>query len=221
MNIEVMIRHEVISIDAGKKEVKVKKLETGEVFAQPFRTLIYAAGARPIIPELPGIDLEGVHTLRTLDDGMVVKEALTNPDIKRVVIIGAGYIGLEVAENLALLGKEVHIVEKAPRVLINFDPEFSKYCQEELDKQGIHTHCDETLVEIIGKKRVQSVKTEIGEYPCDMAILCIGVTPNSEVARDAGMGSALKGRWWWTGRCGQTCRIFWPPAIAQRHITGC
>jgi NADPH-dependent 2,4-dienoyl-CoA reductase/sulfur reductase-like enzyme len=192
MNIQVKIRHEVTKIDAEKKQISVTNLDTGETFEQPYSTLIYATGARPIVPDLPGIGLEGVYTLRTLDDGLVVKEALNNPDIKRVVIIGGGFIGLEVAENLRLLDKEVHIVEKATRVLINFDPEFSQYCQEELEKHGVQVHCDETLMELTGKDRVKSVKTEKGEYPCDMAILCIGVTPNSELAREAGIQVGFK-----------------------------
>ncbi|MDW7684243.1 MAG: FAD-dependent oxidoreductase, partial [Bacillota bacterium] len=192
MNIQVRTRHEVTAIDADKKLVTVKNLETGESLHQPYSTLIYATGARPVVPKLPGIELPGVHTLRTLDDGLAVKAAVADPDIRRVVIVGAGYIGLEVAENLRLLDKEVHLVEKVPRVLVNFDPEFSEYCHEELEKHGVHTHCGEGIVAFKGTDKVESVVTEKGEYPCDMVILCIGVCPNSELAGQAGIRLGVK-----------------------------
>jgi NADPH-dependent 2,4-dienoyl-CoA reductase/sulfur reductase-like enzyme len=193
MGITVLTLHEVLSIDTDKKEVRVQNLATGEIFTQPYGKLLYTTGARPIVPDLPGVNLPGVHTLRTLDDGMDVKKALSAPDIQRVVIVGGGYIGLEVAENLRLLGKEVRIVEKAERVLINFDPELSVLVHEELEKQGVLLHTGEGLHSFIGEEKLTGVRTDRGEYPCDLAILCIGVRPNSELAAAAGIATGFRG----------------------------
>jgi NADPH-dependent 2,4-dienoyl-CoA reductase/sulfur reductase-like enzyme len=193
MGISVHILHEVLKIDPYKKEVQVKDLERGLIFNQPYSKLIYAAGARALVPDLPGVNLPGVHTLRTLDDGLIVKEALVDPSVKRVVIIGGGYIGLEVAENLRLLDKDVRIVEKADRVLINLDAEVSQLVHNELQQQGVTVHAGEGVTAFLGEERLTAVRTEKGEYPCDLALLCIGVCPNSELAGAAGIKTGVKG----------------------------
>ena len=193
LNIQVFTRHEVLAIHPTDKQIQVKNLVTDEVLVQPYSKLIYTTGARPIVPKLPGFDLPGVYTLRTLDDGLAVKAALASPALKRVVIVGGGYIGLEVAENLRLLKKEVRIVEKAERLLVNFDPEFSHLVQQELAQYGVTLHCGEGVTAFRGEGQLSSVVTDKGEYPCEMAILCIGVCPNAELARDAGLELGFKG----------------------------
>ena len=193
LGITVLIHHEVMFIDVENKTLQVKKVKTGEIFEQPYSKLVYATGARPIVPELPGVDLPGVFTLRSLRDGQNVKDALSSPTVRRVVIVGAGYIGLEVAENLRLLNKEVQIVEKAERLLVNFDAEFSQFVCDELEKHDVQIHTGEGLVAFRGDGRVESVVTEKGEYPCDMAILCIGVRPNCELASKAGIKVGFRG----------------------------
>lgn len=193
MGIDVRVRHEVLAIEPAEKQLRVKNLDTGDVFLQPYSKLIYTAGARPIVPELPGVTLPGVHTLRTLDDGLAVKDALADPNVRRVVIVGAGYIGLEVAENLRLLGKEVRIVERAERVLINFDADFSRYVHEELERHGTLVHAGEELTAFLGGERLTAVRTNKGEYPCDLAVLAIGVRPNCELAAQAGIATGVKG----------------------------
>ncbi|EEG78773.1 CoA-disulfide reductase [Dethiobacter alkaliphilus] len=193
LGIAVLTKHEVLSIDTEAKELQVKDLDSGEIKKQPYSKLIYATGARAIVPNLPGVDLPGVYTLRTLNDGLKVKDALASPSVKRVVIVGAGYIGLEVAENLRLLGKEVQVIEKAERLLVNFDSEFSQIVSDELERNQVHVHTGEGLVAFRGNERVEAVVTEKGEYPCDLAILSIGVRPNCELAHNAGIKVGFKG----------------------------
>lgn len=192
MNIDVRTRHEVTAILPEQKRVTVKNLVTGDVFARSYSKLIYATGARPIVPDLPGVHLPGVHTLRTLDDGIAVKAMLAGDDVKSVVVVGGGYIGLEVAENLRLMGKEVRILERAERVLINLDPEMSAIVLGELEKNGVIVHCNEGITAFLGDDKVRCVTTEHGEYPCDAAILAIGVCPNSELAQKAGIALGYK-----------------------------
>lgn len=193
MDIAVRIHHEVLAIDVKAKHVHVKNLTTGETLLQPYSKLVYATGARPIVPDLPGISLPGVHTLRTMEDGLALKRAVDNPELKRIVIVGGGYIGLEVAENLRLLGKEVRILEQAERVLINFDPDFSALVHKELLREGVLVHTEEPIVAFLGEERLSAVRTDKGEYQCDLAVLSGGVRPNCELASAAGIKTGVKG----------------------------
>lgn len=193
MAIDVYVRHEVLSIDTEKQSVTVRNISSGEVFAREYDKLIYATGARPIVPAVPGTDLPGVHVLRTLDDGLVLKEKLLDRHVQKVVIVGGGYIGLEVAENVRMLGKEVRIIEKAGRCLVNFDADMYEPLREELEKHGVIVHCGEELTAFNGTRTLESVQTSGGIYPCDLALLCIGVRPNSELAASAGIALGCKG----------------------------
>ncbi|MBS4032565.1 MAG: CoA-disulfide reductase [Clostridiales bacterium] len=192
MGIKVLVGHEVLSIDTSAKRVEVKNLATGEIFTQSYGKLVYAAGARPIVPELPGMGLPGVYSLRTLDDGLILKQKLRDPGVKRVAVIGGGYIGLEVAENLRMMDKEVILVERADRCLVNCDPQFSRAVADELVANQVAVHCGETLEACEGDSRLQAIVTDKGRYPCDLAVLCIGVRPNSELAQKAGISLGFK-----------------------------
>lgn len=193
MKIEVFVRHQVLSIDVAEKQILVKKLETGETFYQRYETLIYATGASPLIPPAPGVTLPGVFTLRTMDDGLLLHSRLQDAAVRRVVIVGGGHIGLEVAENLRLLDKEVLVIEKEDRILANMDPEFSEIVRRELDRNRVELRCGEGLVAFKGNGHLQAVVTEKGEYPCDLALLCIGIKPNSELAHQAGIALGFQG----------------------------
>jgi NADPH-dependent 2,4-dienoyl-CoA reductase/sulfur reductase-like enzyme len=187
MNIQVHVRHRVLAIDAAEKKVQVKNLDTGETFYQRYETLLYATGASPIIPQVPGTALPGVFSLRTLEDGLVLHSSLQAGDIRRVAVIGGGYVGLEVAENLRLLGKEVLLIEKETRLLQSMEPAFSALLQNELERNRVELRLGEGLVAFRGDGHLQAVVTENGENPCDLALLAIGVRPNSELAKNAGI----------------------------------
>lgn len=193
MDITVHIRHEVLAIDVKTKQLRVKNLSTGEILFCPYGKLIYATGARPLVPDLPGVSLPGVYTLRAMEDGLALKAALTDENVRQVVIVGGGYIGLEVAENLRLLGKEVRILEQAKCVLNSFDPDFSAIVQNELLRQGVLLHTEEAITGFRGDDKLRTVCTEKGEYPCDLAVLSSGVLPNSELAAAAGIQIGFKG----------------------------
>lgn len=187
MEIEVHVRHRVLAIDAAEKRVRVKNLDTGETFYQQYETLLYAAGAGPVIPPVPGANLPEVFTLRTLEDGLFIHSRLQDAAVRRVAVIGGGYVGLEVAENLRLLDKEVLIIEREERLLPNFDPAFSAIIQNELEMNQVKLHFGESLVAFSGNGHLQTVVTDKGEYPCDLALLAIGVRPSSDLAKAAGI----------------------------------
>jgi NADPH-dependent 2,4-dienoyl-CoA reductase/sulfur reductase-like enzyme len=112
---------------------------------------------------------------------------LQDPAVRRVAVIGGGYVGLEVIENLRLLGKEVLLIEQEERLLLHFDPDFSAIIREELEKNQVELHFGESLAAFRGSGRLQTVVTEKGEYPCDLAVLAVGVRPNSDLAKTAGI----------------------------------
>jgi len=142
---------------------------------------------------VPGADLPGVFTLRTLSDGLLFQSRLQDAAVRRVAVIGGGYIGLEVAENLRLLGKDVLIIEREERLLPHFDPALAAIIRNELESNRVELCFGESLVAFRGDGSLQAVVTEKGEYLCDLALLAIGVRPNSELAASAGIALGTKG----------------------------
>ncbi|MBT9172945.1 MAG: Coenzyme A disulfide reductase [Syntrophomonadaceae bacterium] len=192
MQIQVHVRHRVLAIDTENKKVLVKNLDTGETFCQRYETLLYAAGASPVLPPVPGVALPGVFPLRTLEDGLALHSRLQDPVVRRIVVIGGGYVGLEVIENLRLLGKEVQLIELEERLLLHFAPDFSAIIRDELEKNQVEMHFGESLAALRGNGHLQTVVTEKGEYPCDLAVLAVGVRPNSDLAKAAGIALGYK-----------------------------
>ena len=192
MQIQVHVRHRVLAIDIESKKVLVKNLDTGETFYQRYETLLYAAGASPVLPPVPGVALPGVFPLRTLEDGLALHSRLQDPAVRRIAVIGGGYVGLEVIENLRLLGKEVQLIEREERLLLHFDPDFSAIIRDELEKNQVELHFGESLAAFRSKGHLQTVVTEKGEYPCDLAVLAVGVRSNSDLAKAAGIALGYK-----------------------------
>lgn len=186
--IRILLGKEVVGIDLKKGTVLVKDLKELRDEKYEFDTLVLATGASPIIPNLPGIDSQGIFTLRTLKDGLRIKEFIQKTTPREAVIVGGGYIGIEVSESLTKRGIKVKVIEKMDRILGNMDLEITSVVQEAIQRHGVLV-LNNTTVYAFEKKngRIRSVVTDKGEIPCDMAILAIGVRPNSEIAREAGI----------------------------------
>ena len=181
--ITVKMKHEVIGADIEKKEVSVKNLETGEVFKDKYDELIITTGASAVKPPIKNIDLENVFTLKEFTDGIVLKKAMMKPENKRVVIIGAGYIGLEAVEAAVNLKKEVRIIQLGDRVIPgSFDKEITDIMEAELrGHEGVSLNLNEAVSEFEGKDgKISGVKTNKGSYPADIVILATGVRPNTK-----------------------------------------
>lgn len=191
--IKVFLNHEVVKISPDKKEVFVKNLKSGETFSDSYDKLFIATGAKPVFPPFKGRNLKGVHLLKTLDDGIKLKETLANEDIKDVVIVGGGYIGIEVGEVLHQLGKNVRVIEMADRILTTFDREITEIAEKELISKGIKLNLQEKVEEIVGEERVEGVKTDKGLYKGDLVIIAIGVKPATEFLKDSGIDLAPNG----------------------------
>ncbi len=186
--INVLIRHRVEEIDSTNQCVTARNLENRQLEQFSFDRLIIATGAYPIVPEIPGRNLEGVVTLRSLSELDKFTGVLDKFRPRRAIIIGSGLIGIEVAENLSKLGISVSIVEMADRVMPRMDAEMSGILYEHLLKQRVKIILGESIVEIVGKGRVSAVITETGKnLEADLVVIAIGIRPNVQLAQDAGV----------------------------------
>jgi len=182
--VEVQINSYVKSINARSKTL-VYVSEKGEEKEIGFDILILATGAKPLVPKMEGLGLKGIHTVRFLDGAVKLKEDLARS--RRVTIIGAGYIGLELAENLRRIGKEVTILELLPRPMPNVDQELSTVISRELARNGVKLELNKRVVGFKGRERVEKVVAEDAEYETDLVVIAVGVRPNVSLARQAGV----------------------------------
>ncbi len=177
---KIHMEHEVLSIDYKSKKLRVKNLKTDEEFDDNYDKLILATGSLPIIPKLPGSNLKNVQQVKLYQNAKEVTEKLKNPEIRSVAVVGAGYIGVELAEAFERCGKQVTIIDLASSCLSTYyDEEFSKLMRENLEAHGINQVYGEAVKELKGSDRVEAVVTDSGEYPADMVVLCMGFKPNT------------------------------------------
>ncbi len=190
--VEVLTRHRVTSIDPDGQTVAVSNLETGGKEAVSYGKLVLATGARPVRPPIPGIDLGGIHVLRSVTDADSVQASLEGKDDGKVVIVGGGFIGIEVAENLTEKGMDVTVVEMLPQILPPFDPEVALHIQNHLKEKGVKVMTASKVEAFEGDGTVEKVVTSGGAVDADLVVLSIGVAPNSALAEDAGIELGLR-----------------------------
>lgn len=187
-NIDIHIEHEVKKIDTSGKKVTVENLKSGEVREYPYDKLIIATGASPIVPPLENINLANIFTLRSVSDAITIRELLDSGAVKKAVIVGGGFIGLETAENLKHRGMDVTIVELVPHILPPFDEEIALYAQKHMIDKGVKILTGEKVTGFEGTDgKVTTVKTSAGDIEADLVILSIGVRPNTGIAVEAGI----------------------------------
>jgi NADPH-dependent 2,4-dienoyl-CoA reductase/sulfur reductase-like enzyme len=183
LNIDVRVRSEVISIDREAKKVRVRYLDNGDEYEESYDKLILSPGASPLRPPLPGIEDRRVHVLRTLEDMDRIKEA--SDEAGRVLIVGAGFIGLEVAEQLKRLGKEVTVVELVDQILPQVDPEMVRPIEDEMRREGIDLILGDGIdafVDIDGS--LEAVLKSGRKVGADLVLLSIG----GEAGKPVGLG---------------------------------
>lgn len=189
MNIK--IKHEVIGVDTEKKEITVKNLKTGEIFKDSYDKLMISTGAHAIMPPIKNIETKGVYTLKDYTDGIVLKEEMMKEENQEIIIVGAGYIGIEVVEAAKHLGKRnVRLIQLGERVLMeSFDKEITDVMEEEIrSHQGVELHLEESVLEIIEENgKVSGVKTNKGEYKADLVVIATGVRPNTAFLKETGI----------------------------------
>lgn len=193
MGIDTFLRHEVIKISPERKQVMVKNIDNGDVFIDTYDKLMIATGTVPLVPPFTGVELDGIHVLKTLDDGIKLKDIVSEKKIENVVIVGGGYIGIEVAEAMRYLGKNVRIIEQADRILTNFDQEVTEIAEQELLKQHVQLNLSETVEGFVGEGSVKYVKTDRGLHEADLVLLAIGVKPATDFLQGTGIHVAKNG----------------------------
>ncbi len=192
--VDIRVRHEVTAIFPERKTVSVKNLNTGEEFEESYDKLILSPGAKPTKLRLPGADIKKVFTLRTVEDTLMIKEYIKKNNPKSVVLAGGGFIGLELAENLRGLGMDVTVVEYAKQLMNPFDYDIASFIHNEMRKQGVKLvlgRAVEAFEEINSSVKIL-IKDDVPLY-ADMVVLAIGVTPDTELAKEAGLELGIKG----------------------------
>jgi len=193
-DIEVRTRNEVTLIDRDNNEIEVKDLESGGVYRERYTKLILSPGARPVRPPLPGIDLPGIFVLRTIPDSRHIREWIAEHDAKRAVIVGAGFIGLEMAENFAARGLQVTVLEMLDQVMPPLDPEMAFPVEVHLRKKGIDLHLGDAVAGFEQADGKLEVLTQSGaRLPADLVILGIGVRPEIALAEACGLEIGERG----------------------------
>ena len=190
---EMKVRHEVTAIHPDRKTVSVKNLETGEEFEENYDKLILSPGAKPTQPRVPGTGLDRVFTLRTVEDTFRIKAYINKHHPKSAVLAGGGFIGLELAENLRELGMDVTIVQR-PRQLMNpFDPDMAALIHGEMRRNGVRLVLGRTVEGFAEKDGGVDVLLKDGApLHAGMVVLAIGVTPDTALAKDAGLALGIR-----------------------------
>ncbi|PPJ15485.1 FAD-dependent oxidoreductase [Nocardia cyriacigeorgica] len=187
--IDLRMRTEVVEIDIDKRRVRARELDSGAESWTEYDKLVIATGARPIRPPLPGIDADGVHGVQTLDDGQALIDTLERAAGRRAVVVGAGYIGVEMAEALINRGFEVTLVNRGAEPMSTLDPDMGALVRTAMGGMGVKIvgNAEVTAIGTDGDGRARSVVTAQAEYPADVVVLGIGVRPETTLAEAAGL----------------------------------
>ncbi|HEO8421193.1 FAD-dependent oxidoreductase [Niallia sp. FSL W8-0635] len=189
-NVDIFIRHEVTTIDADQKKIQVKNLETNEVKEDDYDVLVFATGASPITPAINGVEKKHVFQVRTIQNTAAIDQFIKQMQPKKVTIIGAGYIGLEMAEQLKIRGLDVTLVQRSNQVMSHLDKDIASRVEEHLVKKGVNLVLNEE-VSAINEKEIYTKSGRV--MKTDMVILAIGVRPNTQLAKKMGVNIGQSG----------------------------
>ena len=192
--VDMRVRHEVTAIHPDTKTVDVKNLATGEVFAESYDKLILSPGARPTQPALPGVGIDRLFTLRTVEDTLKLREFIEQHHPRSAVLAGGGFIGIELVENLRELGLDVTVVQRPKQLLNPLDADMAAFLHAQLRQKGVRLHLGRTVEGFAADgKRVNVLIKDEAPLTADMVVLAIGVTPDTALAKDAGLELGIKG----------------------------
>ncbi|MGW7598541.1 FAD-dependent oxidoreductase [Streptomyces antimycoticus] len=190
--IDVRTHTEVVEIDPAGQRVLARDVDPhgkGDEHWHGFDDLVIATGARPRRPDMPGIDAPGVHGVQTLEHGRALLETLESTRVERAVVIGAGYIGVEMAEALIQRGCQVTVLERGEQPMSTLDPDMGRLVRDAMSGLGIDTVTGAEVTEVVTGEdgRVRAVATKVSEYPADLVVLGLGVAPETTLAQEAGL----------------------------------
>ncbi len=193
-NVDVRNNSEVLAIDRNEKTILIRDLNASEQYTESYDKMILAPGAEPVRPPIPGIDLDGVFHLRDIPDSDRIKGIIDSKSPKSAVVVGGGFIGLEMAENMILRGVNATIVEMGQQVMAPLDPEMAAIVHAHLKEQGVNLVLGKKVEAIKSIEGGLSVTTSGGiEFECDLVISAIGVAPENKLAKEAGLELGSRG----------------------------
>ncbi len=194
-DIAVLTGKEAVAIDRDRKQVKVRDRASGQEETYHYDKLVLATGAAPVRPKIPGIDTGNVFVLRRPEDGLAIQAALEASKPRRAVLIGAGAIGLEMAEALVRRGLKVTVIEALEQIMPGLDVEMAAILQRYVESQGVKCRTGEQVTSIVSREEglVEKVYTNRGEYAADLVVVAVGVRPNVELASRAGLALGQTG----------------------------
>lgn len=185
--VKVLTETEAVKVDPASKKVTAVYLPTGEETVYDYDKLVISVGASPIKPPIEGTELENVFFMRTPEDAIRLREVVDAGEIKKAVVVGAGYIGLEIAENLKAQGIRPFVLDMAPHVLPGFDPEMAEYIEGRLADEGIPVVTGVKVTGIEGDGKVEKVLTDKRAYKTDLVVLSAGIRPNTAFLEGTGL----------------------------------
>lgn len=187
--IDLRLGTEAVGVDLDRRRVRTREVAGGAESWTGFDQLVIATGAVPTRPRIPGIDADGVHGVQTLDDGEAVLRTLERGGARRAVVVGGGYIGVEMAEAMIRRGLDVTLVDRGEQPMSTLDPDMGRLVREAMEGMGIEVVSGAEVRKVLtgDDGRVRAVATEDAEYPADVVVLGLGVQPNTGLARDAGL----------------------------------
>lgn len=186
--VKVLTEVEAINVEPEAKKVTAVDLKTQETKEYTYDKLVIAVGASPVKPPIEGCDLENVFFMRTPEDAIWLRETIDAGGIKKAVVVGAGYIGLEIAENLKTLGVRPFVLDMAPQILApGFDKEMADYAEGKLSESGIPVVTGVAVTAIEGNGKVEKVVTSKKAYKADLVVLSAGIRPNTAFLKDTGL----------------------------------
>jgi NADPH-dependent 2,4-dienoyl-CoA reductase/sulfur reductase-like enzyme/rhodanese-related sulfurtransferase len=192
--IRVLDQTEARGIDRAARSVRVRRLTDGREWSIRYDQLVLATGAEAEVPELEGVDLDGIYTLHGVEDAEAIRTELASARALDVVIVGAGLLGCEIAESVALRGARLTLVERQSQILGIVDPELARLARQQFETQGVRVYTSSRVVAFEGERRVQGIRLADGRsLSCDFVILAAGVRPNSRLAREAGLELSERG----------------------------
>ena len=187
-------KHEVTDVDFKNKKLKITNVNTGEQLEDSYDKLMIATGAKAIIPPIKNINLKNVETLKSLEDGNKLRDLMNDDSLKKVTVIGAGFIGLEAVEAAKHKGKEVTVIQLQDRILQEvFDKEITDVLEDEIRDENVELLLGETVTELIGDDKVTKVKTNKREIDADIVIIATGVRPNTDFIHSEDMKMLTNG----------------------------
>ncbi|MFC1809344.1 FAD-dependent oxidoreductase [Candidatus Omnitrophota bacterium] len=193
-NVDVRLSHEVCDIDTKLKKICARDIKNNSEYDESYDYIVLSPGAEPIVPPFQGADLPCVYTLRNIPDIDVIKEQLDSGRVKKAVVIGGGFIGLEMAENIKTRGIDVAIIERLAQVMIPYDKEMAVMLHQELAGEGITLYLNEEVTAIKSENKQTLLLTKSGkEISADMIIMSVGVQPEIELAQKAGLTFGKRG----------------------------